>query len=82
MISSEALARYAEVPVEVTAEIGRTTLTVREILHLEQDSLITLPRVASESLELLIGGTPVGQGEIVLIGNSVALRIGDLREEA
>jgi flagellar motor switch protein FliN len=82
MISSETVERCAEVPIEVAAEIGRTSLTVQEILYLEPNSLIRLPRVASEKVDVLIGGAHVGQGEIVITGNSVALRIGAFREEA
>lgn len=82
MISSETAARYAEVPIELAAELGRTTLTVREILQLEQNSLIRLSRAASENLDLLIGGAPVGTAEIVAGDESIALRIGQLREEA
>ena len=81
MISSETVARYADVPVELVAELGRTTLAVREILRLQPDSLITLPRSAGESLDLCIGGACVGRGEIVVADDSLALRIGELREE-
>jgi flagellar motor switch protein FliN/FliY len=82
MISSETVARYAEVPIELTAELGRTRLTVREILRLEHNSLIRLSRSASENLDLLVGGARVGSGEIVVAEDSITLRIGELREEA
>jgi flagellar motor switch protein FliN len=81
MISSETVARYADLPVELVAELGRTTLTVREILRLESQSLIALSRPAGESLDVRIGGAFVGRGEIVVAGDSLALRIGDFREE-
>jgi flagellar motor switch protein FliN/FliY len=81
MISSETVARYADLPVELVAELGRTTLTVREILRLEPDHLITLARSAGESLDFSIGGACIGRGEIVVAGDSLALRIGALREE-
>jgi flagellar motor switch protein FliN len=81
MISSETVARYADVPVELLAELGRTTLTVREILRLEPHSLITLPRPAGESVDLCVGGACVGRGEVVVADDCLALRIGELREE-
>jgi flagellar motor switch protein FliN len=82
MLSSETAARYAEVPIELAVELGRTTLTVREILALEQDSLVRLSRSASENLDVLIGGASIGRGEIIASGDAIALRIGELREEA
>ena len=82
MLSSETAGRYAEIPIELAVELGRTTLTVREILALEKDSLVRLSRSAGENLDVLIGGASVGQGEIVATGDAIALRIGQLREEA
>lgn len=82
MISCETIDRYAEVPIEVATEIGRTTLTVRELLEFDDGTLVPLSRSASTSVDLLIGGAPVGRGEIIVNDGSIALRIGQLREEA
>jgi flagellar motor switch protein FliN/FliY len=82
MISPEMAARYAEVPIELAVELGRTMLTLREILGLERNSLVRLSRSAGEKLDILMGGAPVGRGEIVVCDDSIAVRIGELREEA
>jgi len=81
MISLENLQPHADVWIDVEAEIDRTVLTLRQILELDENSLIKLPRSAGENIDFFIGGALVGQGEIVVADEGVAIRIADLREE-
>jgi flagellar motor switch protein FliN len=81
MIPLETLQSHADVPIEVEAELDRTVLTVRQILELDQESIIRLSRSAGEHIDLFIGGAHVGQGEIVVAGETVGIRIAELREE-
>lgn len=81
MTSLESLQSHADVWIDVEAEIDRTVLTVREILELDQNSLLKLSRSAGDNIDLLIGGARVGHGEIVVADETVSIRIADLREE-
>lgn len=65
----------SEIPIEVTAELGRTKLTLREILEIAEGSIIELDRLAGEPLDLKVGGSVVAQGEVVAIDDNYGLRI-------
>ena len=56
-------------------------MTVEEILSLEPGSVVKLPRSAGENIDVLVGGTLVGSGEIVIIEDTVGVRITDFKEE-
>ena len=65
----------SEIPIEVTAELGRTKLTLREVLEIAEGSVIELDRLAGEPLHLKVGGSVVAQGEVVAIDDNYGLRI-------
>jgi flagellar motor switch protein FliN len=81
MIMLDEVRHLSDIPIDVDVELDRKVMTVREILALEIGSVIKLNRSAGESIVLLMGGTPVGSGEIVVVNESVGVRITDLREE-
>lgn len=64
-----------EIPIEVTVELGRCKLTLREILDLKEGAIIELDRLAGEPLDLKVGGQLVAQGEVVAIDDCYGLRI-------
>ncbi|MFC1495943.1 flagellar motor switch protein FliN [Candidatus Margulisiibacteriota bacterium] len=64
-----------EIPIEVAVELGRTKLTLREILELKEGAIIELDRLAGEPLDLKVGGQLIAQGEVVAIDDSYGLRI-------
>lgn len=68
-------ATLSEIPIEVTAELGRTKLTLREVLELAEGSVIELDRLAGEPLDLKVGGSVVAQGEVVAVDDNYGLRI-------
>lgn len=72
------LRRLSDVPIEVTVEIGRTRLTVGETLELRQGSILTLNRMAGEPVDLLVNGTPIARGEVVVIDEQFGVRITDV----
>ncbi|MGO9902017.1 MAG: flagellar motor switch protein FliN [Solirubrobacteraceae bacterium] len=72
------LRRLSDVPVDLTVEIGRTRMTVGETLELRQGSIITLNRMAGEPVDLLVNGTPIARGEVVVIDEQFGLRITDV----
>src|SRR5579862_1844893 len=72
------LRRLSAVPVDLTVEMGRTRMTVGETLELRQGSIITLNRMAGEPVDLLVNGTPIARGEVVVIDEQFGVRITDV----
>jgi flagellar motor switch protein FliN/FliY len=72
------LRRLSDVPVDLTVEIGRARMTVGETLELRHGSIITLNRMAGEPVDLLVNGTPIARGEVVVIDEQFGLRITDV----
>src|SRR6266516_4257095 len=64
-----------DVPVELTVEVGRTRMTIGETLALGIGSVVTLDRLAGEPVDLLVNGTRIARGEIVVIDDEFGLRI-------
>jgi len=72
------LRRLSDVPIDLTVEIGRARLTVGETLELRQGSIVTLNRMAGEPVDLLVNGTPIARGEVVVIEEQFGVRITDV----
>ena len=81
MTAMEEIAGFADVPVDIEAELDRRILTVRQILELEPGSLIGMKRSAGENIDLYVGGALIGCGEIVVVENTLGVRITDIRAE-
>ena len=81
MTSIEQIAHYAEVPVDVSVELDRRILTIRQILDLETGSVVKLGRSAGENIDILVGGTLMAFGEIVIIEDTMGVRITDFNQE-
>ena len=73
------LDQLRDVPIELSVQLGRKRLKVSEILDFREDSVIELSRSAGENVDLLMDGEPVGSGEIVVIEDTMGLRITDFR---
>jgi flagellar motor switch protein FliN/FliY len=74
------LRRLSEVPMELSVEIGRTRMTVGETLQLRAGSIVTLERLAGEPVDLLVNGTPIARGEVVIIDEEFGLRVTEIVE--
>jgi flagellar motor switch protein FliN/FliY len=77
MSSLEEIADFADVPIEVSVELGRRVMTIAQILELGPDSVIRMARSAGDNMDILVGGSLIGYGEIVIIEDSVGVRITD-----
>jgi flagellar motor switch protein FliN/FliY len=77
MSSLEEIADFADVPVEVEVELGRRIMTIAQILELGPESVIRMARSAGDNMDILVGGSLIGYGEIVIIEDSVGVRITD-----
>ncbi|HHX74348.1 MAG TPA: hypothetical protein GX699_05540 [Firmicutes bacterium] len=71
------LAFFGSIPVKLTLELGRTKLTVREILNLQKDSVIKLDKLAGENALLLVNGKPLAAGEVVVINENFGCRVAE-----
>jgi flagellar motor switch protein FliN/FliY len=69
------LRRLSAVPVDLSVEIGRARLSVGETLELREGSVVTLDRMAGEPVDLLVNGTPIARGEVVVIDEQFGLRL-------
>jgi len=67
-----------DVDVKLTVEIGSTSLTLRELLALGETSVIELDRQANELLDVLVNGTLIGRGEVVMVGERFGVRMTEL----
>ncbi len=75
------LARFYDVPIELSVELDRRTMKVREILGLRTGSLIKMNRSSGDNMSLLLAGVVVGYGEIVVIEDTIGIRITDFLQE-
>lgn len=69
------LRRLSAVPVDLTVEIGHARMSVGETLELREGSVVTLDRMAGEPVDLLVNGTPIARGEVVVIDEQFGLRL-------
>jgi flagellar motor switch protein FliN/FliY len=76
--SAADLRRLSDVPVDVAVEMGRTKMTVGETLELRHGSIVTLNRMAGEPVDLLVNGTQIARGEVVVVDEQFGLRITEL----
>jgi flagellar motor switch protein FliN/FliY len=82
MTPLEEIAHLVDIGVDVDVELDRKQMTMRDILELEPGSVIKMIRSAGENIDVLVGGTLVGSGEIVIIEETVGVRITDFNEES
>jgi flagellar motor switch protein FliM len=72
------LDRIRDIPVTLSAEIGRTKLSIRNLLQLNQGSVVELDRLVGESLDVHVNGTLVAHGEIVVVNDKFGIRLTDV----
>ncbi len=67
-----------DVPVTVSMEIGRSKLPIRNLLQLNQGSVVELDRMAGEPLDVLVNGTLIAHGEVVVVNEKFGIRLTDV----
>jgi flagellar motor switch protein FliN/FliY len=67
-----------DVPVNLSMEIGRTQINIRNLLQLNQGSVVELDRFAGEPLDVLVNGTLIAHGEVVVINDKFGIRLTDV----
>jgi flagellar motor switch protein FliN/FliY len=81
MTSLERISHFSEVAIDVEVELDRRIMTIREVLELDDGSVIKMTRSAGENIDVLVGGTIMAFGEIVIIEDTIGVRITDFHEE-
>jgi flagellar motor switch protein FliN/FliY len=67
-----------DVPVTVSLEIGRTQINIRDLLQLNQGSVIELDKLAGEPMDVLVNGTLIAHGEVVVVNDKFGIRLTDV----
>jgi flagellar motor switch protein FliN/FliY len=81
MTAEDQITGLADVPLEISVELDRRILSLREVLELDAGSIIPMRRSAGENIDILIGGSVAAFGEIVIIENTMGVRITDFNTE-
>jgi len=82
MTAEEQISLLADVPVDISVELDQRILTLREVLELDAGSVIKMRRSAGENIDIRAGGIVIAFGEIVIIENTMGVRITDFNTEA
>lgn len=67
-----------DIPVQLTVELGRTRLTIRKLLQLAHGSVVELDGLAGEPMDVLVNGTLIAQGEVVVVNDRFGIRLSDI----
>ena len=67
-----------EVPVTLSLEVGRTRIPIRNLLQLNQGSVVELDRAAGDPLDVFVNGTLVAHGEVVIVNDKFGIRLTDV----
>ncbi|CAI8764063.1 flagellar motor switch protein FliN [Pseudomonas soli] len=67
-----------DIPVSISMEVGSTEISIRNLLQLNQGSVIELDRLAGEPLDVLVNGTLIAHGEVVVVNEKFGIRLTDV----
>ena len=67
-----------DIPVTMSMEIGRTRISIRNLLQLNQGSVVELDRLAGEPLDVMVNGTLIAHGEVVVVNDRFGIRLTDV----
>ncbi|WP_354623975.1 flagellar motor switch protein FliN [Psychromonas sp. MME2] len=75
---SSRLESILDIPVTISMEVGRSKINIRNLLQLNQGSVVELDRVAGEPLDVLVNGTLIAHGEVVVVNDKFGIRLTDV----
>jgi flagellar motor switch protein FliN/FliY len=67
-----------DIPVSISMNVGRTKISIRNLLKLNQGSVVELDRLAGEPLDVLVNGTLIAHGEVVVVNEKYGIRLTDV----
>ncbi len=70
------------IPVTLSAEVGRTTLKIKDLLRLSEGSVVEFSRLAGESIDVLVNNTVIARGEVVVVNERYGIRLTQVLDAA
>lgn len=67
-----------DIPVTISLEVGRTSISIKNLLQLNQGSVVELDRYAGEPLDVLVNGTLIAHAEVVVVNEKFGIRLTDV----
>jgi len=67
-----------DIPVVISMEVGRSKISIRNLLQLNQGSVVELDRIAGEPLDVMVNGTLIAHGEVVVVNDKFGIRLTDV----
>jgi len=77
-VADESMEVILDIPVTISMEIGRTSISIRNLLQLNQGSVVELDRLAGEPMDVLVNGTLIAHGEVVVVNEKFGIRLTDV----
>ncbi len=71
-----------DIPVTLSMEVGKTNIAIRNLLQLNQGSVVELDRLAGEPLDVMVNGTLIAHGEVVVVNEKFGIRLTDVMSPA
>ncbi len=81
-VNNERLDVILDIPVSLSMEVGRTQIPIRNLLQLTQGSVVELDRLAGEPLDVMVNGTMIAHGEVVVVNEKYGIRLTDVMSPA
>ena len=78
--SSENLRVLENIEVKLTVEVGSTEIKIRDLLRLNEGSVVELDRLAGDPLDILANGTTIAKGEVVMVGERFGIRFTEVAD--
>ena len=76
--STENLKVLENIDVLLTVEVGRTEIPIRDLLRLNEGSVVELDRLAGDPLDIMVNNTKIAKGEVVMVGERFGVRFGEI----
>tara|TARA_Y200000002_G_scaffold379539_1_gene389008 strand:- start:920 stop:1216 length:297 start_codon:yes stop_codon:yes gene_type:complete len=76
--STENLKVLENIDVMLTVEVGRTEITIKDLLRLNEGSVVELDRLAGDPLDIMVNNTKIAKGEVVMVGERFGVRFGEI----
>ncbi len=74
-MASPNISMILDIPLQITVELGRTKMTIKELLRLGEGSIVELPVPAGDPLDILVNQKPIAKGEVVVVNEKYGIRI-------
>ncbi len=81
-VSAENMRLLENIDVQLTVEVGKAEIKIRDLLRLNEGSVVELDRLAGEPLDILANGTMIAKGEVVMVGERFGIRFTEIVDPA